>query len=122
MVDPPVEYLKICNFPQITPFFLKTFIYMHSNNTIRRSITIRMHVHDFFSRDEAHITNMLFFQIKLIDLKLPLVLCLFFGHGEKDAGTYDISLNTYMLLNTNTSSSTYVVHHVQLYGGFRGRG
>ena len=26
MVDPPVEYLKMCNFPQIL-HFLKTFIY-----------------------------------------------------------------------------------------------
>ena len=28
MVDPPVEYLKKYNFPQIAPFFLKTFTYI----------------------------------------------------------------------------------------------
>ena len=29
MVDPPVEYLKMCNFPQISPF-PETFIYEYS--------------------------------------------------------------------------------------------
>ena len=40
MLDPPVEYLKMCNFPQIPSFFLKTFIYIYTDCKLLYSCTV----------------------------------------------------------------------------------